>query len=194
MKIYTRKGDKGTTGLLGGTRISKASLRIEAYGSVDELNSLLGVVLHYCQSRKDRVREIQGALFTLGAHLAADPEKNKIPLPPLPETLVSELEKDIDAMEAALPPLKNFILPGSCKAEAYIQLARVTCRRTERRVVALNEVSPLSETILRLLNRLSDWLFVWGRYEAHLSGAEDIPWSPSREKSSEKEQTTGAES
>lgn len=180
MKIYTRKGDRGVTGLLGGTRISKASLRIEAYGTVDELNSILGIAIQYCQSYKERVREIQSALFVIGSHLAADPEKNKTPLPPLSEGLIEVLEKDIDTMEATLPPLKNFILPGSCKVEAYIQLARVTCRRAERRIVALHEVSPLSESILRLINRLSDWLFVWGRYEGHLSGAEDIPWIPSR--------------
>ncbi|MCS7152789.1 MAG: cob(I)yrinic acid a,c-diamide adenosyltransferase [Bacteroidia bacterium] len=179
MKIYTRSGDKGETGLLGGGRVSKADLRIEAYGSLDELNASLGVLAQYVSSEDiDSIRRVQSALFVIGSHLAAGRSEKPVPLPELEAEEITWLEKDIDRRQEEVSPMRHFILPGSCIAEAYAHLARTICRRAERRLVALHEVEPLNPLFLQYLNRLSDWLFILGRHLSHRLGAEEIPWVP----------------
>ncbi|RMD69220.1 MAG: cob(I)yrinic acid a,c-diamide adenosyltransferase [Bacteroidetes bacterium] len=178
-KIYTRTGDKGTTALFGGKRLPKSDLRIEAYGTVDELNSYLGLLrCHLPEGKeKEELLEVQHWLFVAGAHLATDPDK-PMDLPSLPEDGVERLERAIDRMEAGLPPLKHFILPGGNEAVAHCHVARCVCRRAERRVVALAHDSAVDEGIVRLLNRLSDYLFVLARHVGRITGAEEIPWKP----------------
>ncbi len=178
MKIYTKRGDKGETSLLGGTRLSKAALRIEAYGTVDELNSVLAFLYPYAEELEflPFLQEIQSTLFTIGAYLAADPQRCRMQLPELSEEEVKKLEDSIDAMEAVLKPLRHFILPGGHPANAYAHLARCVCRRAERRCVALNEKEPIHPVIIPYLNRLSDWLFVLARYFAHHYGCEEPIW------------------
>ncbi len=180
MKIYTRKGDKGTTSLIGGTRVPKHHVRIEAYGTVDELNSWLGVVRDMAQDGHIRtlLKEVQDRLFTLGSSLAADPEHSKMVLPDLLDADVEALEKEMDRMNESLPELKNFILPGGHLAASYSHVARCVCRRAERLVVGLAEQEPVDELAIRYLNRLSDYLFVLARYLAHKDGAEEIAWNP----------------
>ncbi|HEX2900033.1 MAG TPA: cob(I)yrinic acid a,c-diamide adenosyltransferase [Bacteroidia bacterium] len=180
MKVYTKNGDDGTTGLLGGTRVPKHHLRIEAYGTVDELNSWLGML-------KDQpaaaafgpfIKHIQDSLFTLGSNLASDPEANRMVLPQVSEADVEALERSIDEMEAHLPPLKNFVLPGGHPANSTAHVARCVCRRAERLVVHLHEMAPVPAVALRYLNRLSDWLFVFGREMTHSTASEEIAWTP----------------
>lgn len=180
MKIYTRKGDKGKTSLIGGTRVPKHHLRIEAYGTVDELNSWLGVLRDLATDEGVRtlLKEIQDRLFTLGSALAADPEHSKMILPDLKEADVKTLEQDIDRMNKTLPELKNFILPGGHLTASYGHVARCVCRRAERLVVELSENDQVDELVIKYLNRLSDHLFVLSRYLAHKDGAEEITWNP----------------
>lgn len=180
MKIYTKKGDQGKTGLIGGTRIEKFNLRIEAYGTVDELNSHLGLLRDTAVSEKYKLELIfiQDRLFTLGSWLAADPEKAKMDLPEITEQDVLVLEKSIDEMDAQLPPMKFFVLPGGHIHISYCHIARCVCRRAERHVCELHEKSPQSPVILAFLNRLSDYLFVYGRFVAMTLKAEEIPWKP----------------
>lgn len=181
MKIYTRTGDEGKTGLLGGGRVSKSDPRIEAYGTLDELNAVLGLLIQEVPTEEVApLRHIQAQLFTLGSHLAAGRSEKPIPLPAFSEEEVAWLEADIDRREAVLPPMRNFILPGSCRAEAWAQLARTVCRRAERRLVALAAVEPVPPAFLKYLNRLSDWLFILGRYLTHAAGAQEIPWRPEK--------------
>lgn len=178
MKLYTRKGDGGETGLLGAERVSKADPRIEAYGALDELNAFLGLLA--VEAPTDFVpllRAIQSALFTMGSHLATKTEK-PLSLPPFPEELTARLEASIDEMLAQVPPMRHFILPGSCRVEAFAQVARTVCRRAERRLVALHQAEPVSSNFLAFLNRLSDWLFAYARYLSYLNGVEEIPWKP----------------
>ncbi|MEL6676783.1 MAG: cob(I)yrinic acid a,c-diamide adenosyltransferase [Bacteroidota bacterium] len=179
MKIYTKKGDAGKTSLLGGTRVSKDDLRIEAYGTVDELNAHLGWLgdQEACREHLPLIRVIQEKLFLVGSLLANDPEKSRFKLPELTEEDVFLLEKSIDNMNEALPPLKNFILPGGHPANSGAHLARTVCRRAERRVVTLDALQPLQPEIMTYLNRLSDWLFVLGRVISHEQGAAEIPWT-----------------
>jgi cob(I)alamin adenosyltransferase len=181
-KIYTRTGDKGMTSLLGGTKVSKSNPRIEAYGSIDELNSYVGLCRDLISDEQSRkmLQEIQDRLFTIGATLACDPEKEpKMKIPDLKEEDIQILEKEIDKMDAVLPPMKNFILPGGHPTVAHIHIARCICRRTERLSVALFEIEDgSSEIIIKYLNRLSDYLFQLARYEAHLLNVEEIPWKP----------------
>ncbi len=180
MRLYTRKGDEGETGLLGAERISKADPRIEAYGTLDELNAFLGLLAVEAPAEVAALlRTIQSALFTMGSHLATKTDKS-IPLPPFPEDVVAQLEASIDAMLAQVPPMRYFILPGSCRAEALAQVARTVCRRAERRLVALHQAEPVPPVFLAFLNRLSDWLFAYGRYLSHLAGVEEIPWKPDK--------------
>jgi len=181
VKIYTRTGDAGETGLLGGGRVSKADLRIEAYGTLDELNAVLGMLAQEV-GEEDRalLRRIQAQLFTMGSHLAAGRSEKPIPLPPFSEAEVAWLEGDIDRRQAQVPPMRYFILPGSCRAEAWAHIARTVCRRAERRLVALHAVEPLPLPFLKYLNRLSDWLFVLGRHLTHQAGAQEIPWQPEK--------------
>jgi len=180
MKIYTKKGDKGKTGLIGGTRVPKHSIRIEAYGTVDELNSFLGILRDRAVSEKfkDELIFIQDRLFTLGSLLAVDPEKSKMELPQLHDSDVEQLEKSIDAMETELEPMKFFVLPGGHETVSFCHIARCVCRRAERRVTELDEQVPQSPVIIAFLNRLSDYLFVYSRYVTLKTGAVEIPWKP----------------
>ncbi|MEN8250453.1 MAG: cob(I)yrinic acid a,c-diamide adenosyltransferase [Bacteroidota bacterium] len=182
MKIYTKGGDKGSTSLWGGKRVSKASARIEAYGTIDELNVAVGVVRDVCEdnSIKQTLIQIQNHLFTIGSYLAADPDKKGMKVPEIEpeETLV--LEESIDRLEKSLPALKNFILPGGHLHVSFCHQARVICRRAERNVVALNQESEINPEIIIYLNRLSDYLFVLSRKIAHDLGAKEIPWDQNR--------------
>lgn len=172
-KIYTKTGDTGETGLYGGARVPKFHPRVEAYGTVDELNSYIGLVcdLIVTPQYRDVLKAIQDRLFTIGAVLASDPEKNMM-TPDLKESDIQLLENQIDSMESALPALKNFILPGGHPTVSYCNIARTVCRRAERLVVALN-VDPLS---IIYLNRLSDYLFVLGRKVGLDLGVEEVIW------------------
>lgn len=182
MKIYTKTGDKGTTSLIGGTKVSKAHLRIEAYGTVDELNSYIGLCndLLTDADRNSVLQEVQDRLFTIGAALACDPEKEiKMKIPDLKEEDITLLEREIDKMDEQLPPMKSFILPGGHPNISHLHIGRCICRRAERCCVRLeaeqNEVEPI---IIKYLNRLSDYLFVLARYTALQIKAEEIPWKP----------------
>ena len=182
-KIYTKTGDKGTTGLIGGTKVPKSHLRIEAYGTVDELNSFVGLLtdhLNAAGTATPLLKEIQDRLFTIGASLACDPDKEpRLKIPDLNEEDILTLEKEIDRMTAELPPMKSFLLPGGHIAVSTAHITRCVCRRAERACVRLLEqqffVEPL---VLRYLNRLSDYLFVLARYTAQLLFVPEIPWQP----------------
>lgn len=180
MKIYTKSGDLGQTSLYGGKRVSKSDIRIECYGTVDELNSYIGLLgdLEINKSRKNLLKEIQDRLFTIGAALAADPDKPKLKKPDLLETDIELLEKEIDAMQEQLPEMKSFILPGGHQQVSFCHLARTVCRRTERLVVLLAETESVEGLIVMYLNRLSDYLFVLSRKMAMELGVEEIPWKP----------------
>lgn len=179
MKIYTKTGDGGETGLFGGTRVSKASLRVEAYGEVDELNSAIGwarVVLTD-KTLEALLNQIQTDLFEVGAELGStDESKKKGPLPLIEEPQVQALEQAIDQYEQGPPPLTSFVLPGGSEAAARFHLARCVCRRAERSLVALGHQETLRGELFRYVNRLSDLLFVLARYANHLSDVADIPW------------------
>lgn len=182
-KIYTKTGDKGKTSLIGGTKVSKSSLRIDAYGTVDELNSYLGLVSDYLTGEPAMVaflREVQDRLFTIGSSLACDPEKDiKMRIPDLYEKDVQALEDSIDRMNEELPEMKSFILPGGHVAVSTAHVARCVCRRAERLCVGLTEqeefVAPL---VLQYMNRLSDHLFVLARWIGHRLQVEEIKWTP----------------
>jgi cob(I)alamin adenosyltransferase len=179
MKIYTKTGDRGDTGLFGGARVSKASVRVSAYGDVDELNSLLGVVCVHVQlpARLELLRRIQGDLFALGAELAKNPDKDvDLGMPLMAEQDIVRLEHAIDALDAGLPALKTFILPGGTSAAAFLHVARTTCRRAERAVVLLAQTDAVRGELVRYLNRLSDLLFTMARAENASAGALDVPW------------------
>lgn len=165
MKIYTKTGDKGYTSLIGGTRVPKHHLRIECYGTVDELNSHIGLIRDQEISGHDKqvLKEIQDRLFTIGSSLASDPEKSKMIIPDLHENDIELLEKEIDAMNEKLPELRNFILPGGNNAISFCHIARCVCRRAERLSVHLSEESKVNEKVNIYLNRLSDYLFVLAR-------------------------------
>ena len=182
IKIYTKTGDAGKTALLGGTKVPKSHIRIDSYGTVDELNSVIGMVRDLLNDphSRDVLKAIQDRLFTIGAALACDPDKEPLmKIPDLKETDVNILEKEIDAMNEVLPAMKNFILPGGNIAVSTCHVARCVCRRAERICVAMQEhqefVDPL---VLKYLNRLSDYLFVLARYTGHLLNAEEIAWKP----------------
>lgn len=180
IKIYTKTGDTGETSLLSGTRVSKADLRIEAYGTVDELNAYVGLLrdnLHE-DDVKRILSEIQDRLFTIGSELAVDPDKNlKPPVPDLFETDIELLEKEMDRMESGLPALKHFILPGGAPFVSFAHLARVVCRRAERNCIRLNnENGKVSSLIIKYLNRLSDYFFMTARYVAYTNGIPEIAW------------------
>lgn len=180
MKIYTKKGDNGTTGLIGGTRILKSSLRIEAYGTIDELNSYIGLVrdqdIH--ESYKKQLIEIQDRLFTIGSSLAADPEKSTMKIPDLHSLDIELLEKWMDEMEEVLPEMKNFVLPGGHQTVSFCHVARCVCRRGERIIVDLNQHEFVAELVISYINRLSDYLFVLSRKITLDLGAVEQPWQP----------------
>lgn len=178
MKIYTRTGDDGSTGMIGGSRTRKSDARIECYGTVDELNATLGVVAVSADaSLLAALREIQGELFAIGSHLAT-PEgtPRAASLPAVDEAWAARLEMQIDAAETTLPPLRNFILPGGVESAARLHLARTICRRAERLLVAFAMDRPVDTVILTYFNRLSDWLFVQARLANHVAGEADVPW------------------
>lgn len=176
-KIYTKTGDQGETSLFGGKRLPKYHIRIESYGTVDELNAHLGLVRDSISDTADRelLKNIQDRLFTVGAMLASDPEK-PLSTPDLLESDVESLELAIDRFEEVLPPLKNFILPGGHSIVSQCHVARCVCRRAERMVVALSTEEPVEAIVLRYLNRLSDFLFVLSRKIAQDLGIEEVIW------------------
>lgn len=178
MKIYTKKGDSGTTSLIGGTRVPKYDLRIEAYGTVDEVNAYLGLIHDQDEARDFRplIQVIQHHMFTIGSLLAADPGNHQFKLPELKEDDVRLLELSIDKMEKELQPLKNFVLPGGHKANSLAHVARCICRRAERRVVELSDQSEVDPLIMQFLNRLSDWLFVLARYFSQITRSQEMVW------------------
>ena len=178
MKIYTKTGDKGLTSLIGGTRVPKSSLRVECYGTVDELNSYIGLVRdqEVNAARRPLLKEIQDRLFTIVSALAADPEKSKMKLPDLHAADVTLLEDEMDRLNLDLPELRAFILPGGHPAVSQAHVARCVCRRAERLVVHLGEESFVAELVAVYLNRLSDFLFVLSRAMAHELGVEEVTW------------------
>jgi cob(I)alamin adenosyltransferase len=182
MKIYTKTGDKGTTSLIGGTKVPKSHLRIEAYGTIDELNSHLGLLRDLLTHEHSRgiIAEIQDRLFTIGSSLACDPVKEpRMRLPDLHAQDIVLLEQEIDAMNGELEPMKSFIVPGGHATVSQIHIARCVCRRAERGCVRLElESLELEPMILQYLNRLSDYLFILGRYATKWLGAPEIPWKP----------------
>lgn len=180
MKVYTKKGDKGTTQLIGGTRVPKSSLRIEAYGTVDELNSYVGLLRDQDidDKHKERLLETQDRLFTMGSLLAVDENGTKMELPGLFESDVENLEKWIDDMESGLEPMKSFVLPGGHPSVSNTHIARCICRRAERITVDLANTAEIDPLLLRYLNRLSDYLFVLSRALTKELNAIEIPWKP----------------
>jgi cob(I)alamin adenosyltransferase len=186
MKIYTRTGDDGRTGLIGGRRVPKSDLAIDCYGTVDELNAAIGLAAVAGvapAALAPKLRAVQNDLFVLGSHLAS-PADGKAPanlaLPPLDESITTRLETEIDAAETQLQPLRQFILPGGSEASARLHLARTVCRRAERLVVELAAQRALEPLIVTYLNRLSDWLFVHARWCNQQAGVEDVPWDVPR--------------
>ncbi len=180
MKIYTKTGDKGKTSLIGGTRVSKSHLRIEAYGTVDELNSYIGLMSDQPvnQARLTVLKEIQDRLFTIGSSLASDPEKSKMKIPDLLEKDIVLLESEMDKMNAVLPELRAFVLPGGHPSISFGHLARTVCRRAERTVIALQEVDFVADLVVQYLNRLSDYLFTLCRAMHQDLDVEETPWQP----------------
>ena len=182
-KVYTRTGDEGTTGLGGGQRVTKDSPRIEAYGTIDELNSLLGVVLAEGLSPElaESLALVQNDLFHLGSDLCVlEEDKEKMPVPRIEQRHVTVLEELIDRLSEDIPPLDNFILPGGSVGSAGLHLARTLCRRAERRIVTLTAEEAIGEWVLRYLNRLSDLLFVMARWENKARGVGDVLWDSRR--------------
>jgi len=180
MKIYTKTGDSGTTSLLGGRRVSKSHDRINAYGTVDELNAFMGLLRDQVVNtyRQEFLISIQERLFTIGASLAAEAPDSKVKRPDLQEDDVTTLEQAIDQMEESLPPMKNFVLPGGHQSVSFCHLARCVCRRAERLVIKLKESEQVEDMVVIYLNRLSDYLFVLGRKIVQELNAEEVPWIP----------------
>jgi cob(I)alamin adenosyltransferase len=180
MKIYTKTGDQGTTSLFGGKRVLKSDLRIDTYGTVDELNSWIGVLRDQPvnQNRSALLIEIQDRLFTIGSILATESGNTKVKIPMLTETDITFLEKEIDVMDTVLPPMKFFVLPGGHQAVSFGHVTRTVCRRAERLVIALNQVDPINELVIKYLNRLSDYLFVLCRMMSTSFNAPETPWKP----------------
>ncbi|GAA4270964.1 cob(I)yrinic acid a,c-diamide adenosyltransferase [Aquimarina gracilis] len=190
MKIYTKTGDKGTTALFGGTRVPKHHIRIDSYGTVDELNSHIGLIRDQKidELSKNVLINIQDKLFTVGAVLATDPEKailksgkKRLNISTITKEDIELLEKEMDRMNETLPPMTHFVLPGGHQTVSFCHIARCVCRRAERLATALYEITPFEETTLQYLNRLSDYLFVLARKLSHDLKAEEIKWIPSKE-------------
>ena len=187
MKVYTKTGDTGTTALFGGTRVPKHHIRIESYGTVDELNSHIGLIRDQDMSDlyKNVLIEIQDRLFTVGAILATPPEKETLKngQPRLQnlgivDSDIEFLENEIDTMEESLPPMTHFVLPGGHTTVSYCHIARCVCRRAERLAVHLNDIEPTDERVIKYLNRLSDYLFVLARKLSHDLNADEVQWIP----------------
>ena len=189
MKIYTKTGDTGTTALFGGTRVPKHHIRIDSYGTVDELNSHLGLIRdqEINKDYKEILMDVQDKLFTIGAILATDPEKatlksgkQRLNIPKISKEDIKTLEKQIDAMNEALPEMTHFVLPGGHQTVSFCHIARCVCRRAERLATALNELEPFQPESLIYLNRLSDYLFVLARKLSHDLKAEEVKWIPKK--------------
>jgi len=189
MKIYTKTGDKGTTALFGGTRVPKHHIRIESYGTVDELNSYIGLIRdqNIDQHYKDILIKIQDRLFTVGAILATDPKKailkngkERLNIPKISETDINLLEQEMDTMDAQLPPMTHFVLPGGHQTVSFCHIARTVCRRAERLASALNDLEPFQPETLTYLNRLSDYLFVLARKLSQDLQADEVKWIPEK--------------
>ena len=180
MKIYTKTGDSGQTSLVGGTRVSKTELRIEAYGTVDELNSYVGLLRDQAinNDRKDILKEIQDRLFTIGSILASEPEQTKKRIPDLHESDIELLEKEMDKMDESLEPMRFFILPGGHQSVSFGHLARTVCRRAERITLRLAQETEVNDLVIKYLNRLSDYLFVLCRMMIKDLNIEEISWKP----------------
>lgn len=179
-KIYTKQGDKGSTTLLGGSKVPKYHQRIEAYGTLDELNSFIGLVRDHTSIEHVRtfLKKIQDEVFTLESRLAAETEEATKMLPNISEKNITEMENEIDRMENELPPLKNFILPGGHPAVSYSHVARTITRRAERTTLRLAEEIEVNTLIIQYLNRLSDYFFVLARYLGKANNAQEIIWKP----------------
>jgi len=179
-KIYTKTGDKGHTSLIGGTRVPKHHLRIESYGTVDELNSYIGLIRDQDIAAKHKrvLKEVQDRLFTIGASLASDPEKSKMKIPDLHNSDIELLEQEIDRMDGELPALRHFILPGGSNAISFCHIARCVCRRAERLTVHLREDSFVEEKVMIYLNRLSDYLFTLARKIGNEQQIAENEWIP----------------
>ncbi len=181
-KIYTKTGDGGKTSLIGGTKVTKSDIRIQAYGTVDELNAFIGWLGDQLADMHSRelLREIQDRLFTIGSSLACDPQKDiAMKIPDLNDSDITLLEKEMDNMNGRLPEMKSFILPGGHVAVSSAHICRTVCRRAERLVVELDQHNPLEQPlIIKYLNRLSDYLFVLARYTGFLNGTAEIKWEP----------------
>jgi cob(I)alamin adenosyltransferase len=183
-KIYTKTGDKGETSLLGGTRLPKHHIRIEAYGTVDELNSHIGLLRDVADDTaiETVLIRVQENLFTIGSNLAADPVKNKMALPSIEESDIVQLENEIDRMSAGLPEMKSFVLPGGHIHVSYCHIARCVCRRAERAVIHLGSVEKVDPLHIKYVNRLSDYLFMLARWFTKARHANEIPWKPRQAK------------
>jgi cob(I)alamin adenosyltransferase len=180
LKIYTKTGDTGSTSLIGGTRVPKYDIRIEAYGTVDELNAWVGLIRDQeidDDSRKI-LHEIQDRLFTLESELAKGPNKVSRQLPDIREEDITLLETEIDRMNETIPELRSFILPGGHPSVSYCHLARTVCRRAERLTLKMNETYPVNPVLIKYLNRLSDYFFVLSRKLSYDFGVGDMPWKP----------------
>lgn len=181
-KIYTKTGDKGTTSLIGGTKVSKSNRRIEAYGTVDELNSFTGLCIDHLTANNipHVLREVQDRLFTIGSSLACDPDKEpRLKIPDLKEEDIVLLEKEMDKMDEVLPAMKSFVLPGGHVTVSTLHIARCVCRRAERCCVRISKKKDeVPELIIKYLNRLSDYFFVLSRFATHQLGVQEIPWKP----------------
>ena len=182
MKIYTKKGDDGSTSLLGGKRLNKNHVRIEAYGTIDELNSFMGLLRDQKvnSERSDDLIHIQEVLFTIGSNLAVEPGENKFKLPEVTQDDMDRLESAIDKMEENLEPMKNFVLPGGHESVSIAHVCRSVCRRAERQLISLSEVTEVLSIIKVYLNRLSDYLFVLSRKISLELNAKETPWKPSQ--------------
>ena len=184
MKVYTKTGDKGETSLFGGERVSKGHLRIHAYGTVDELNSYIGLLsdLSPDESRNTELVRIQDRLFTLGALLATEREEAKKRLPVITHEDIEYLEESIDTMERSLEPIKTFVLPGGHPTVSYCHISRCVCRRAERICVELSENNKVEEIVIKYLNRLSDYLFILSRFLTKILKVKETPWIPEKDK------------
>jgi cob(I)alamin adenosyltransferase len=185
-RIYTKRGDSGETALVGGQRVPKDALRIECYGTVDELNSFIGLARVSCseEARLEKLGEIllrvQHELFNLGSILATLPEDVHPKQPRVTDVEIEQLEREIDAMNEGLPPLRSFVLPGGSRVNAELHATRTICRRAERLVVALAREEQVPVEATRYLHRLSDALFVWSRWASHITGVPEVLWDPNR--------------
>ncbi len=182
MKIYTKTGDWGETGLFGGGRVPKYHHRVEAYGVVDETNAVLGLAAAYCpdDDLRHKIERVQAELFEVGADLATPLDAKTAYIVRVNPANIERLEKEIDAWEETLPPLQNFILPGGSLTGATLHVARTVCRRAERSVAILAEREPIPPDAQRYLNRLSDWLFVLARVSNHRLAQPETPWTPAK--------------